>query len=134
MAATFERGDRVRIREAALGDAHRDFEIHQHPGLPIGSEGLVLEHAAVSGRADGREELFLVEWDGIGASTYISGRHLELSADGEMLTYTYDATDKESGIDALLMDLSAAGIRFKDLQTSESSLEDIFVNLVGQRT
>lgn len=60
----------------------------------------------------------------------LGARQLELSADGEMLTYTYDATDKQSGIDALLMDLSAAGIRFKDLQTRESSLEDIFVNLV----
>ncbi|HWA19543.1 MAG TPA: ABC transporter ATP-binding protein [Devosia sp.] len=60
----------------------------------------------------------------------LSGRNLALSADGEMLTYTYDATDKESGIDSLLTDLVAAGIRFKDLQTRESSLEDIFVNLV----
>lgn len=60
----------------------------------------------------------------------LGARQLELSADGEMLTYTYDATDKQSGIDALLMDLSSAGIRFKDLQTRESSLEDIFVNLV----
>ena len=38
------------------------------------------------------------------------------------------------GITALLGDLGKAGIRFRDLQTSQSSLEDIFVSMVGQRT
>ena len=41
---------------------------------------------------------------------------------------------ERTGITALLGDLGKAGIRFKDLQTSETSLEDIFVDLVGQRT
>ena len=41
---------------------------------------------------------------------------------------------ERTGITALLGDLGKAGIRFKDLQTSQSSLEDIFVDLVGQRT
>lgn len=55
---------------------------------------------------------------------------LELAADGESLVYTYDAQGERSGISGLLADLGAAGVRFRDLRTSESSLEDIFVSLV----
>jgi ABC-2 type transport system ATP-binding protein len=57
---------------------------------------------------------------------------LELSADGGELIYTYDTQGARTGITALLADLNKAGIRFKDLQTSQSSLEEIFVNLVRQ--
>jgi ABC-2 type transport system ATP-binding protein len=55
---------------------------------------------------------------------------LELSNDGCELTYTYDTQGERIGIVALLKDLNDAGILFKDLHTTESSLEDIFVNLV----
>jgi len=55
---------------------------------------------------------------------------LELAADGESLVYTYDAQGERSGISGLLADLGKAGVRFRDLQTRESSLEDIFVSLV----
>ena len=48
------------------------------------------------------------------------------------LTYTYDTQGERTGITALLQDLNRAGIRFKDLQTTQSSLEDIFVDLVRQ--
>ena len=58
---------------------------------------------------------------------------LELAPGGNELTYTYDARNEHSGIAALLQDLDAAGIHFKDLQTSQSSLEDIFVNLVREK-
>ena len=47
-----------------------------------------------------------------------------------MLVYAYDTQGERTGITALLADLAAAGIRFRDLATSETSLEDIFVNLV----
>jgi len=57
---------------------------------------------------------------------------LELANGGNDLTYTYDADAARSGIASLLEALDAAGIRFKDLQTSESSLEDIFVNLLHE--
>ncbi|KKB06726.1 multidrug ABC transporter ATP-binding protein [Devosia geojensis] len=62
--------------------------------------------------------------------TGLDGHKLELSGDGTTLTYTYDAHGARTGISALLADLSRVGIRFKDLQTHQSSLEDIFVNLV----
>jgi ABC-2 type transport system ATP-binding protein len=58
---------------------------------------------------------------------------LELSADGSALTYTFDAQGEQTGIAALLRRLSDHGIDFKSLQSSESSLEDIFVNLVRSR-
>ncbi len=58
---------------------------------------------------------------------------LELSGPGTELVYTYDTRGERTGITALLRDLSAAGIRFKDLQTSQSSLEDIFVGLLRER-
>ena len=60
-----------------------------------------------------------------------AGDAVELGADGQQLVYTYDARGEEdSGIAELLKRLVAHGIDFKELQTSESSLEDIFVSLV----
>ena len=56
--------------------------------------------------------------------------HLELSNDGTDLIYTYDTQGDRTSIATLLDDLDKAGIRFKDLQTTQSSLEDIFVSLV----
>jgi ABC-2 type transport system ATP-binding protein len=59
--------------------------------------------------------------------------HLTLSADGSELVYTYDTQRERSGIADLLRDLDRAGIAFKDLHTTQSSLEDIFVDLVRRR-
>jgi ABC-2 type transport system ATP-binding protein len=56
--------------------------------------------------------------------------NLELLADGTELVYTYDTKSERSGITSLLGDLRTSGIRFKDLDTTQSSLEDIFVSLV----
>ena len=63
----------------------------------------------------------------------LAGYPLELSADGSQLVYTFDAQGESTGIDVLLRRLSEAGIDFKDLKTSQSSLEDIFVSLVRER-
>ncbi len=60
----------------------------------------------------------------------LAAYRLDLSSDGCALTYTYDVQRERNGIIALLQDLGAAGIAFSDLQTSESSLEDIFVDLL----
>jgi ABC-2 type transport system ATP-binding protein len=56
--------------------------------------------------------------------------HLALAADGKELTYTYDTKGERTGITALLDALHVAGIRFRDLRTTQSSLEDIFVGLL----
>ncbi len=58
---------------------------------------------------------------------------LELAADGHELVYSFDAQADETGIAALLRQLNGAGVDFKDLQTKESSLEEIFVSLVSTR-
>ncbi len=58
---------------------------------------------------------------------------IELSGDGQELTYTFDARRQDTGVAALLRQLSAAGIEYRDLQTRQSSLEDIFMTLVGAR-
>jgi len=57
---------------------------------------------------------------------------LELTADGGELIYTYDSQSERAGIAALLADLYGAGIEFDDLQTRQSSLEEIFVELVRE--
>jgi ABC-2 type transport system ATP-binding protein len=61
----------------------------------------------------------------------LAADNLALSADGHELIYIYDSQAERTGITALLGALYERGIRFKDLSTSESSLEEIFVNLVS---
>ncbi len=63
----------------------------------------------------------------------LRSEHLQLSSDGTELVYTFDTQTEETGIASLLRRLSDQGIDFKDLQTSESSLEEIFVSLVRGR-
>ena len=58
---------------------------------------------------------------------------LALSADGHALTYSFDTQQEDTGIAALLRALGEHGIDFKDLHSSESSLEDIFVSLVHEQ-
>ena len=63
----------------------------------------------------------------------LSAYHLELANHGSELIYTYDERGDRTGMTALLQDLTETGIRFKDLHTTQSSLEDIFVTLVSDR-
>ncbi|MDX1374561.1 MAG: ABC transporter ATP-binding protein [Burkholderiales bacterium] len=63
----------------------------------------------------------------------LAARGLALAAGGRELVYTYDAQAEASGIADLLGELEAAGIGFRDLRTTQSSLEDIFVDLVRRR-
>ncbi len=62
----------------------------------------------------------------------LAGLGLELAADGAELHYSYDSRDRDADMGALLQRLHAAGIAFRDLHTSESSLEDIFVGLLEE--
>jgi ABC-2 type transport system ATP-binding protein len=64
----------------------------------------------------------------------LANPQLTLSADGQDLVYTFDAQSERTGIDVLLRRLAEHDIDFKDLQTSESSLEEIFVDLVRSRS
>jgi ABC-2 type transport system ATP-binding protein len=58
---------------------------------------------------------------------------IELSGNGSEMIYTYEERGDRAGIAALLKDLADSGIRFKDLQTTQSSLEDIFVTLLREK-
>jgi ABC-2 type transport system ATP-binding protein len=64
----------------------------------------------------------------------LAGHHLALRADGTELVFTYDTQGERTGVTALLSDLANAGIRFRDLETVQSSLEDIFVGLVSNKS
>lgn len=63
----------------------------------------------------------------------LAGYSLEMSADGNHLIYTYDTDLERTGITALLQTLHDVGLSLKDLKTSQSSLEEIFVRLVNAR-
>ena len=69
-----------------------------------------------------------------GVPIELAGHPLELSADGTELIYTFDSQSEQTGIAGLMRQLNALGVDFKDLQTSQSSLEDIFVSLVSERS
>ena len=56
--------------------------------------------------------------------------NLELSENGTSLLYHYDIRQNRTGITSLMKDINAAGLVLKDLHTKQSSLEDIFVNLL----
>ena len=60
----------------------------------------------------------------------LSSYKLDLCDSGATLVYDYDTKGERTGITSLLSDLRNAGIRFNDLDTTQSSLEDIFVDLV----
>ncbi|MDE1998079.1 MAG: ABC transporter ATP-binding protein [Burkholderiales bacterium] len=60
----------------------------------------------------------------------LQGFGLTLNPDGSSLTYTYDSQEEQVDVTALLGALQQAGLKFKDIHTTQSSLEDIFVNLV----
>jgi ABC-2 type transport system ATP-binding protein len=60
----------------------------------------------------------------------LAGYDLELNADGGELVYTYDTQGERTGITSLLGELNSAGVKFCDVNTTQSSLEEIFVDLV----
>ena len=62
----------------------------------------------------------------------LKDRNVELSKDGLSLTYVYDTKQKRTGITKLLSELAKSGINLRDIQTDQSSLEEIFVNLVKE--
>jgi len=64
--------------------------------------------------------------------TALNSFDIKLESKGLRLVYTYDTTQEHTGIATLLQGLSDEGVQFKDLKTDQSSLEDIFVSLVGE--
>lgn len=100
-------------------------------GVISKGEIVLVEQKAELMRKLGKKQLTLQLTEPIAALPgALDAYHLELAADGATLTYTYDTKGERTGITALLKDLAEAGVRFNDLQTHQSSLEDIFVNVL----
>jgi ABC-2 type transport system ATP-binding protein len=109
-------------------------EMADRIGVISKGEIILVENKAELMRKLGKKQLMLElqkRLDAIPAE--LAAHRLTLSAGGSELIYSYDTQGEHTGITALLGDLNRLGIRFKDLSTSESSLEDIFVDLVRQR-
>ncbi|WP_257455810.1 ABC transporter ATP-binding protein [Archangium lipolyticum] len=98
-------------------------------------ELILVEDKAVLMRKLGKRQLTLTLRDRLERiPEALTGLALELSGDGNTLVYTFDTQAEETGIATLLRRLGEHGIDFKNLQSSESSLEDIFVSLVRARS
>ena len=108
-------------------------EMADRVGVISKGEIILVEQKAELMRKLGRKQLTLQLHEPLKAiPEALAGHHLELSGDGSELIYTYDTQGERPGIAALLDDLDKAEIRFKDLQTTQSSLEDIFVSLLRE--
>jgi len=102
-------------------------------GVINGGEIILVEEKAALMRKLGKKQLTLHLQKRLDALPQeLAAHHLALGAEGMDLIYTYDTQGERTGITALLQDLNRAEIRFKDLHTTQSSLEDIFVGLVRQ--
>jgi ABC-2 type transport system ATP-binding protein len=108
-------------------------EMADRVGVINKGEIILVENKAELMHKLGRKQLTLQLHDPLTAiPPQLAGHHLELSGNGSELVYTYDTQGERPGIAALLDDLDRAGIQFKDLQTTQSSLEDIFVSLLRE--
>ena len=103
-------------------------------GIISKGELIVVEEKAELMRKLGKKQLtlqLLAKLDAL--PDRLAGHRLSLASGGRELVYTYDTQAERTGITALLKDLNEAGIRFRDLHTTQSSLEDIFVDLVRRQ-
>jgi ABC-2 type transport system ATP-binding protein len=106
-------------------------EMADRIGVINRGELVVVEEKARLMRTLGKKQLTLHLARPLAAlPSELEGRGLALANDGADLQYTFDAHDGEAGIPSLLRRLSELGIEFGDLQTRQSSLEDIFVELL----
>jgi ABC-2 type transport system ATP-binding protein len=109
-------------------------EMADRVGVISKGEIILVEDKAELMRKLGKKRLILHLQKKIDAlPATLTGHSLTLSPDGADLTFTYDTQRERTGIATLLDDLNRAGISFRDLQTEQSSLEDIFVGLVSER-
>ena len=109
-------------------------EMADRIGVINKGELIVVEEKAVLMRKLGRKQLTLHLMAPMAAvPTALGGWPLALNAGGTELQYNFDATEEQAGVPARLRELDRLGITFRDLQTRQSSLEDIFVSLVREQ-
>ena len=105
--------------------------IAERVGVINGGELLLVEDKATLMRKMGSKTLRIDLQEAITAiPDALAPYDLTLEPVGETLFYTYDSTEQRTGITRLLADVNASGLRIRDVATSQSSLEDIFVNMV----
>ena len=110
-------------------------EMADRIGVISKGELIVVEDKSVLMRKLGKKQLTLQLQNRLAKiPPELSGYPLELTDDGHALVFTFDTQRKETGIATLLKRLGDLHVDFKDLHSSESSLEEIFVNLVRTRT
>jgi ABC-2 type transport system ATP-binding protein len=110
-------------------------EMADRVGVINKGEIILVEEKQALMRKLGKKEITLELAQPINAIPDSLAHHkLELSGNGHELTYSYDTQGERTGITSLLQDLAQTGIRFRDLNTKQSSLEDIFVDLVRERS
>ena len=108
-------------------------EMADRIGVINKGELIVVEEKSALIRQFGKKRLILELHARLDAIPPGLERHnLVLAASGHELVYTYDTQGQRTGITALLRDLAEVGIRFRDLSTTQSSLEEIFVDIVRQ--
>jgi len=109
-------------------------EMADRIGVISKGEIILVEEKAALMQKLGRKQLTLLLQEPLGeVPAALSSYDLSLSEDGTELIYTYDTRSERTGITSLMTDLRDADIRFRDLYTVQSSLEEIFVNLVRER-
>ncbi len=108
-------------------------EMADRIGVINKGELILVEEKTELMRKLGKKQLVLHLHDPLTAIPAALSQHaLELSEDGREVTFTYDTRADRTGITALLNDMRSAGVGFTDLNTTQSSLEDIFVDLVRE--
>ena len=102
-------------------------------GIINRGELLLVENKMALMTRMGRKEMRIELSEALSAIPAALGRYaLQLEDEGRSLVYTYDTKGERTGITALLKDMQAAGLTLRDVQTSQSSLEDIFVGLLAE--
>ncbi|MCW5621226.1 MAG: ABC transporter ATP-binding protein [Burkholderiales bacterium] len=126
-----ERGVTVILTTHYIEEAE---EMADRIGVINKGELIVVEEKSVLMRKLGRKQLTLHLLEPMQAiPPSLAAWPLTLNAQGSELEYSFDAHEEHAGVPALLRELDRLGIAFKDLQTRQSSLEDIFVSLVSGR-
>ena len=123
-----ERGTTIILTTHYIEEAE---EMADRIGVINKGELILVEEKNVLMRKLGKKELKLQLTEPIDAVPgALADWNLQLSDDGATVTYEFDAKAERTGIPSLLTAMRDAGIAFKDLDTKQSSLEDIFVNLI----
>jgi ABC-2 type transport system ATP-binding protein len=110
-------------------------EMADRVGVISHGEIILVEDKQTLMRKLGKKEIALLFAEALGAiPAMLTTYPLVLSDDGKTLTYTYDIQNEAAGVSEFLDAVAKAGLSFQDLQTKQSSLEDIFVDLVKKRS